>query len=270
MIQKIDRGLRSLTKAANALSSAAIPFAVGGSPAVYARGGPATAQEVDLFVKRADADRSLNQVVQAGMNVIPQSESRVTTVSDNGVLVNLIPRADDDAIFTRSSWMRVGPTSAYVLSSTDLILESLRVLNPRRLDFSELLQVARSLREQVDWSVVRALTRKSPYARAFLGLLEDVRISTSAVEPVHEHDHELSAYIEARLREAFAQDPRAGELDISVSVAGNRVKLTGLVSSTRRRKALETIVREHLPDADIDDQVQLVEAPEPHDLEEMP
>ncbi|MCE5291935.1 MAG: BON domain-containing protein [Nocardiaceae bacterium] len=269
MIPKIDRCLHSLTKAANALSSAAIPFAVGGSPAVYARGGPATAQAVDLFIKREDADRSFNEVVRTGMYVSPQPEGRDTTLSDNGILVNLIPRADGDAIFTRASWMRVGPTSAYVLSGTDLIIESLKVLNPRKLDFSELLQVARSLREQVDWSAVRALTHQSPYARAFLGLLEDFRITTPTTDPVHEHDHELSAYVEARLREAFAHDPRAGELGISVSVAGNHVTLTGLISSTLRRQALETIVREHLPDAEIDDQVELVETPEPHDLEEM-
>ena len=56
---------------------------------------------------------------------------------------------------------------------------------------------------------------------------------------------------------------------ISVYVTGNHVKLTGLISSAARREALNEIVREHLRDAEIDDQVQLVEKPEPHDLEEM-
>jgi hypothetical protein len=203
------------------------------------------------------------------MHVAPQSDDRDTTLSDHGVLVNLVPRPDADGLFTRASWMRIGPTSAYVLSGTDLMIESLMVLNARKLDFAELLQVARALREQINWSSVRKLTNKSPYARAFLGLLEDFRISTPETDSPHDADHELSSYVEARLREAFAHDPRAGELGISVSVTGNHVKLTGLISSSARRDVLEQIVREHLPDAEIDDQVELVETPEPHDLEEM-
>lgn len=42
-----------------------------------------------------------------------------------------------------------------------------------------MLQIARDLREQVDWPQVGDKTADSPYARAFLGLLDDLAIATA-------------------------------------------------------------------------------------------
>jgi len=59
------------------------------------------------------------------------------------------------------------------------------VLDGHRCDFSELLPFARALREQIDWQQVRDETKHSPYAEAFLVLVERLDIIW--------RDHELRA-----------------------------------------------------------------------------
>jgi hypothetical protein len=61
----------------------------------------------------------------------------------------------------------------------------LMALGEHSLDYEHLLQIARSLREQVDWSEVKARTDRSPYARAFFTLIEGLEIAptTSEREP---------------------------------------------------------------------------------------
>ena len=44
------------------------------------------------------------------------------------------------------------------------------------LEFAPTLAIARALREQVDWRAIRSRTADSPYARGFLGLLEELGI----------------------------------------------------------------------------------------------
>jgi hypothetical protein len=63
-----------------------------------------------------------------------------------------------------------------VLSATDLLVFKLLTLREHECDFGAVLPIARALREQVDWEIVRKETGHSPYARAFLTLLEDLDI----------------------------------------------------------------------------------------------
>jgi hypothetical protein len=52
-------------------------------------------------------------------------------------------------------------------------------LNEQAPDFTSVLELARSLREQIDWDFVRKRTAGSPFARAFFTLIEELGI----VEP---------------------------------------------------------------------------------------
>jgi hypothetical protein len=45
------------------------------------------------------------------------------------------------------------------------------------------LEVARSLREQIDWNEVRARTDGSPYADAFFTLVERLGIAVARAQP---------------------------------------------------------------------------------------
>ncbi|MFD7842928.1 hypothetical protein ACFV4K_08340 [Nocardia sp. NPDC059764] len=59
----------------------------------------------------------------------------------------------------------------------DRVADSAGLADPQRLDFTRLLHIARELRAQVDWELVRTGTAVSPYARAFLSLLDDLGIT---------------------------------------------------------------------------------------------
>jgi hypothetical protein len=59
-----------------------------------------------------------------------------------------------------------------VISATQLMVHKLLSYSQHHCDFATGLPVARSLREQIDWERVRKETAPSPYAEAFLMLLD--------------------------------------------------------------------------------------------------
>ena len=59
-----------------------------------------------------------------------------------------------------------------VLSATGLMVHKLLSFSQHYCDFARGLPLARSLREQIDWERVRKETQHSPYAEAFLVLLD--------------------------------------------------------------------------------------------------
>ena len=63
-----------------------------------------------------------------------------------------------------------------VMSLEDVLVTKLLALDEQTLDYRSLLQIARPVREQVDWDEVRARTADSPYAAAFFTLVEELGI----------------------------------------------------------------------------------------------
>ena len=49
-------------------------------------------------------------------------------------------------------------------------------LNEQDPDLASVLELARSLREQIDWAHVRKHTDESPFARAFFTLVEELGV----------------------------------------------------------------------------------------------
>ncbi|MGY4099886.1 nucleotidyltransferase family protein [Nocardia sp. R16R-3T] len=180
MVPTIDQLLHALTRAVNTLADAGIRFAVAGGCAVYARGGPASEHDVDILIKPGDLPQARSALARGGLRIADPPEDWLTKVYDDGVLIDLIYRPNNhpvtDELLDRADLMRVGPTVAPVISATDLMIDKLLVFDAHRLDLSPLLTIARDLREQVDWERVRKETDISPYARAFLGLLDDLRV----------------------------------------------------------------------------------------------
>jgi hypothetical protein len=54
------------------------------------------------------------------------------------------------------------------------MVTKLLALDEMSLDMRSCLQIARALREQIDWDDVRARTEESPYAKAFFTLIEEL------------------------------------------------------------------------------------------------
>jgi hypothetical protein len=68
-------------------------------------------------------------------------------------------------------------------------------------------------------------------------------------------DHEPKQYVVGRIQEALAHDPRVGELDVQVKVAGDKVFLNGTVPTPARRDAISTVVVELLPDHEVHNEI---------------
>ena len=176
--------LRSLKKAAGALRDAGVPFALGGGLAVWARGGARTEHDVDFFVKREDAERAQEALVAAGLEPETPPEGWLLKAWDEEVLVDLIfePRGGpvDDEMLARAEELDVYAVTMPVATLEDVLVTKLLALNEQNLDYSSVLETARAVREQIDWSEVRRRCESSPYAKAFLALVEELGIAETA------------------------------------------------------------------------------------------
>ena len=173
----------TLKKAAAALREAGIPFALGGSLAVWARGGPETCNDLDLMVREEDAERALDVLVEAGMRSEHPPEEWLLKAWDGDVLVDLIHHAVGvpvtESALERADELSVFSVTMRVMVLEDVIVSKLLALCEHELDYEPLLAIARSVREQVDWREVMARTSHSPYARAFFALLDELEVDVT-------------------------------------------------------------------------------------------
>jgi hypothetical protein len=176
----------SLKKAAAALREAEIPFLLGGSLASWARGGPETTHDLDFMLKPEDAKRALEALTELGMKAEQPPEDWLYKVWDGDVLVDLIfgPSGIEmtDEVIERGDTLNVLSMEMKVMSLEDVLTTKLQALTEHSLDYAGVLQIARALREQIDWQVVRERTHDSPYAKAFFVLVEELGIAPAAEE----------------------------------------------------------------------------------------
>ncbi len=274
MTPTIDQLLHTLTKVCNTLASNGIRFAVAGGCAAYARGGPPSDHDVDVFVKPADVTAAVSALVEAGLRAADPPENWLRKVYDRDILVDLIFRPNDrpitDELLDRSEPMRVGTTTALVVTGTDLMIDKLLVLDAHRLDLAPLLRIARALREQVDWTRVRQETSKSPYARAFLGLLADLDVITTDTTGAAPAGHSTEPqYVAAHLHRALAEDPQISELAIRVEVTDDAVRLTGRVANRQRHARIEELARAHAGAVRVHNEVEVMAPEEPFRIEDV-
>lgn len=179
--REFEQLLATMKRAAGVLQEAGVPYVLGGGLACWARGAPKTEHDVDLLVKPEDAERAQNALADAGMRTETPPEGWLLKAYDeNGVLIDLIfdPNGGpiDDAVFQRADEMEVQAMRMNVAALEDVIVQKLLALNEQRPDYSSVLELARSLREQVDWNEVRERTRDSPFAAAYFTLLDELEI----------------------------------------------------------------------------------------------
>ena len=177
MPHRVDEGLATtLKRVASVLKQAEIPFALGGSFAVYAHGGHSSDHDVDFLLREQDKDRALEELAAVGFSVEQPPEDWLVKVFDDGRMVDLIYRPVESPVTDatlRDIVMRpVESINMPVVSASQLMVHKLLSYTQHHCDFATGLPVARSLREQIDWDQVRAETAKSPYAEAFLVLLD--------------------------------------------------------------------------------------------------
>jgi hypothetical protein len=183
--------LGTMKRAAATLREAEIDFLLGGGLAIWARGGPPTDHDVDLYVREDDALRALDALVKAGFREDRPPEDWLYKAWDDGNLVDLIFRPAGGSIetahFERATMMEVNAQRLLVASIDDVLVTKLLAMTEQEPDYRSILEVARSLREQVDWNDVEARTKESPFARAFFTLGEGLGIieRRTVLRPVH-------------------------------------------------------------------------------------
>lgn len=170
----------TMKHAAAALRDADVDFMLGGGLAIWARGGPPTDHDVDFFVREEDADRALEALEAAGMRTENPPEEWLYKAYDGPVLVDLIFRPAGGEIgdehFARATELEVGSQTVLVASIDDVMVTKLLALTEQDPDFQAVLEVARALREQIDWTFVEERSSASPFARAFFTLVEGLGI----------------------------------------------------------------------------------------------
>jgi predicted nucleotidyltransferase len=182
--EEFDAVLATLKKAAAALRDANVPFMLGGGLAAWARGGPESDHDLDLMVKPENADEALEVLEAAGMRTERPPEGWLYKAWDeNSVMVDLIfepvglPVGEET--LERADELEVEAVGMRVMALEDVFVTKLLALDEQALDYKGLVQMARPVREQVDWNEVRARTSSSPYAAAFFTLIEGLGVVES-------------------------------------------------------------------------------------------
>ena len=180
--REFDRLLEAMKKAAGVLRKAEVPFVLGGGLACWARGAPKTEHDVDFLVRPEDAERARDALAEAGMRTEEPPEGWLLKAYDNEVMIDLIfsPQGGpiDDDIFERAEELEVAATRLKVAALEDVIVQKLLALSEQEPDYSSVLELARSLREQIDWDEVRRRTEDSPFAKGYFTLLDELEIVT--------------------------------------------------------------------------------------------
>jgi hypothetical protein len=181
----LEEMLATLKKAAGALRAADVPFMLGGGLAAWVRGGPESDHDLDLMLRPADAEDALAALVEEGMRPEKPPEGWLYKAWDeNDVMVDLIFAPTglpiEDGVFERAEDMEVQAVPMKVMSLEDMLVTKLLALDEQSLEYKPLLEIARSLREMIDWEEVRGRTSRSAYAAAFFTLVETLGIVEKA------------------------------------------------------------------------------------------
>ena len=179
--QHQDTSLReSLKRVASTLKAANLYFALAGGYAVWARGGPEPAHDVDFVLTPEDIPLAIGALERAGMTVVQPPEDWLIKVYDGDNMIDLIHHPVGRPVVREelegADFFEVAAIRMPVLGATDMMVMKLLSFGEKYCDFALSLPMARSLREQIDWDRVAKETQDSPYADAFLTLARSLRI----------------------------------------------------------------------------------------------
>jgi predicted nucleotidyltransferase len=180
-IPSFDELLETLKLAAATLREADVPFVLGGGLAIWARGGPETEHDVDFFIKREDAERAVKALEQAGFRTEAPPEGWLYKGWLGDVMIDLIYAPSgltvDDEWLDRAEELEVHAVRMPVMRAEDVLVAKLLAMREHHLDYDRVLEIARTVREQIDWHDVRKRTDGSPFAKAFFTLVDELGVS---------------------------------------------------------------------------------------------
>jgi hypothetical protein len=176
--------IATLKRAAFHLKECDIPFCLAGGFAVYARGGESVDHDIDFLIKAEDADRTLTALAEVGFRGEVPPEGWLVKAYEDDRLIDLIfapvQRPVTDETLADTDIIAVNACHMPVLSATELMVHKVLTWSAHYCDFARGLPVARSLREQIDWTRVYREAAHSPYAYAFFVLLDRLGVISLA------------------------------------------------------------------------------------------
>jgi hypothetical protein len=171
----------ALKRAASALKAHGPEFALAGSFALWAHGGPEPVHDVDFVVAEGDADVAAKTLEEAGFQIDRTPEDWLFKACIGNVVVDVLHRLNDvpveAATIRGTEVLEVLAITMPVLPPTRVMTEKLLSLNEHHCDFAGLLLGARAVREQVNWNRVRSDTADNDFAAAFLVLTDRLGIT---------------------------------------------------------------------------------------------
>ncbi|BBZ06431.1 hypothetical protein MDOR_06000 [Mycolicibacterium doricum] len=172
----------ALRRSASALRAHGPDFALAGSYALWAYGGPEPVHDVDFVVAEEDAESAALTLEKAGFRIerTPEDWLFKACVGEDFVIdvlhaLNGTPVTAQDV--AAANELDVLAIRMRVLPPTHVMTEKLNSLNEHQCDYSALLPAARAVRECVDWAKVRADTAENPFASTFLVLTDRLGIT---------------------------------------------------------------------------------------------
>lgn len=176
----------TLKKACAALDAERVPYLLAGGLGCWARGGPPSSNDIDLMLKREDAERALAALNETGMRVERPPEQWLLKAWDGDVLIDLIYEPAGiritDQVLERGEELSVAGMQIRVMALDDILATKLFALDEHSADYCDLLQIARALREQIDWPALRERTASSPFARAFFTIADGLGIAPGVAQ----------------------------------------------------------------------------------------
>ena len=183
-----------MKRVAAALREADVSYLLAGSYASWARGGPERRNDIDFVVKPDDLPAAMEALAAAGMEPVDNPEEWLSKVrDDNGVMVDVIHNPAglpiDDDVMERGDDVEVAGMTFRVMALEDVLTTKLFAFKEHYLDYEAILEIARTLRDQVDWEELRRRAGDYPYAKPFFVLAEELGVierSNGAVKPAEE------------------------------------------------------------------------------------
>jgi hypothetical protein len=187
--------LEAMRDSVEVLQNRGLLFALGGGLAAWAWGGPRSEHDVDLIVAPDQAEDAVGAFAERGLRVERPPEGWLFKAwHPNGVLVDIIFEPSGGS-YTREELERVplldvAALRIRVLPTGDIIASKLLALTEQSPDFRDVLELARALREQIDWASLEARTEGSPFAAAFFTLAEGLGIKREPADVARTGDGE--------------------------------------------------------------------------------
>lgn len=210
-----------------ALEDAEIPFALAGSFGWWALGCelPDLDEDVDIALRETDVAAAASALHERGFRIEtcpegwlvkafhPQTNARGEHLFAD-LIHSLVGLAITDEVLDRAVTTYVSAIAVRVLAPIDMMSSRLCIASPTNLDFTDIVQHARMLREQFDWNELEQRAEGNPSALAFFDVCRrigiDPRHPTDAAGPARNAPAErvtrLSPDTRARLVELGAHE----------------------------------------------------------------